>query len=1255
VASIALRNSSRARSCPDRRPTKVPCSVTFISPETGPASSDAGDAGTSGTFTEYPLSPVLLAALAERGMSEPTPIQAAAIPALLNGRDVVGQARTGSGKTLAFALPLLEAVDASRASVQALVLAPTRELASQVAAVIADLGTTKGITVALLYGGTSSGPQRTALRRGAQVAVGTPGRILDLIGQGALWLDQARFVVLDEADEMFDQGFAQDVERIMDKTSNSRQTALFSATMPEWVRQTAARYLYDPETIAVDAGSEPTSLVPHIAYVVPSIDRAASRSGYGRGRDDADMQAKVVALRDLLDHRGAGSTIVFGRTKQGVDALSRQLDRAGYPVGALQGNMTQAERDFVMASFRSGRINVLVATNVAARGLDLVGVNLVINVELPESAELLTHRVGRTGRMGRGGQAITLLAGADLARWQLLIRDVTLPIRQVPWPGAVAALALDEEQPAVSPIDEFDDAAIPVAASSPEPDASPEYLADPLTMEEAPRMDESESKAALTQTGPRGDSRPDAAERGGTHGYRRPTRRASRRTTDPTTPTTPAAGTQPSPEQVRPTGDASDLIARALASVRVTGAATGQPASPAAQPESRSALASAPAQRPATVRAEAAPDAVVPQSRRANPRSTQPVAEPRPIAPVAPAVSEAKSPKPIRGTPRPPWLRSAAERVAHWPITGSTAAVPTPPARVTPTPPPAAAEREVIPPIRSSPETRTSPAPSFVANAPVPSRRPEPTEPPITRPRVTEAPAARPQATEAPSRIDSPTAGSVVPAPRPTTPPQVRRRGAPQPTGQVGPAAPGAARAAARVAPPEPEPTPTATVEAPAAQIPDAPRIPTVRASRSRPAAPPASDAVADNEPAAVAAAGLVSTTAASGVGSPVEMTSETPSPEQTIEANSQSPTTDDVAEAATIEASIATDPEPVEAPAQPARRRTRTSRAKSPETPATESEPETEVAAQPAADDGSAETPAAPSKPRRASSRKPSSDPVTVTTSSTPNDAPPAGRPIGDLFDAALSAATGTAPALEEPAESADEAAVPAPKSRRSGGGGGSGRGRASATTAPEHTDAVPPEPRSVDAPSSPADPETPAPAPPKGRGRSRRSEPTEPTVPTTNTGATELLPGNRRRAGRSVDETITASRSRPHQADEQPAPGNRRPPAPRPAESSSNPPTGNRGQSQGASGPGGRSGSGNERNGNTRGAATGNTSPTRTTARPPYGGSSSSGGAAPRRRVTTATATRCAACGTPNPKGSTRKYCPACERELAVRSQES
>ncbi|HEX6800682.1 MAG TPA: DEAD/DEAH box helicase, partial [Ktedonobacterales bacterium] len=359
-----------------------------------------------------------VAALARMGIEEPTLIQARAIPPLLAGRDVIGQSRTGSGKTIAFGLPLVERLDPRRRQVQALVLVPTRELASQVADVLAALDGGRGLRIAQLIGGRALGPQRDALRAGAQIAVGAPGRVLDHLRQGNLDLSALHYLVLDEADQMLDAGFAPDVERILAQTPPSRQTALFTATLPDWTTKLAQRFLREP--VRVDAGSpesRPAPAIEQTVYLVPQGQRLA-------------------ALTALLDRRreAAGTTLVFGRTKHGVKKLARQLEARGYPIAALQGNMSQSARDQVIADFRAGNVPMLIATNVAARGLDVRTIEQVINYELPESAELFTHRVGRTGRMDEEGEAITLVTPDDLDAWKKIQRGLGSQLRPRPWP-----------------------------------------------------------------------------------------------------------------------------------------------------------------------------------------------------------------------------------------------------------------------------------------------------------------------------------------------------------------------------------------------------------------------------------------------------------------------------------------------------------------------------------------------------------------------------------------------------------------------------------------------------------------------------------------------------------------------------------------------------------------------------------------------------------------------------------------------------
>ncbi|HEY3083735.1 MAG TPA: DEAD/DEAH box helicase [Chloroflexota bacterium] len=362
------------------------------------------------------LRPEVRAALSAMRISDPTPIQAQALPAMLSGRDVIGQARTGSGKTLAFVLPIVERCDPRARTVQALVVVPTRELAVQVGDVVARLAPARGLKHLLLYGGRSLLPEQKALRTGAQIVVGTPGRLLDHLRQGNLSLRDLRILVLDEGDEMLDRGFAPDVERILALTPTDRQTALFSATVPEWVMGTAAKHLREPAHARVDRDVDTPPEIEHVVYEV-------------------DPSAKMDALRELLDARGDAPMLVFGRTKHGVKKLAKQLAALGYPAEALQGNMSQNARERVMASFRSGELPILLATNVAARGIDVDGIERVINYELPESAELFTHRSGRTGRMGQQGEVITFVTPEEEAKWRQMERGLGRRLPRRAWGG----------------------------------------------------------------------------------------------------------------------------------------------------------------------------------------------------------------------------------------------------------------------------------------------------------------------------------------------------------------------------------------------------------------------------------------------------------------------------------------------------------------------------------------------------------------------------------------------------------------------------------------------------------------------------------------------------------------------------------------------------------------------------------------------------------------------------------------------------
>ena len=355
-------------------------------------------------FSSIDLMPTTRASIAKMGISDPTPIQEATIPFLQDGHDVIGQARTGSGKTLAFTIPIIEQSDPSVRSVQAIILAPTRELAIQIASVVKPLANRRSLNVGLVYGGHSLLPEKKLLHSGIQIVIGTPGRMLDHIRQGNLVPNNLKILVVDEADEMFDMGMAQDVEKIISATPDDRQTVLFSATLPNWVAKTAKKHLKNPKTVAVDADMHASPDIEHVIYEINKFD-------------------KLQALKTLISEQ-SGPTLVFGRTKHGVKKLADQLAHDGYQAEAIQGNLSQNARERVMNKFRSGKLPVLVATNVAARGLDIKGIDQVINFDIPDSPQLFTHRTGRTGRMGRHGQSVTFLMPDDIKQWKVIERFI---------------------------------------------------------------------------------------------------------------------------------------------------------------------------------------------------------------------------------------------------------------------------------------------------------------------------------------------------------------------------------------------------------------------------------------------------------------------------------------------------------------------------------------------------------------------------------------------------------------------------------------------------------------------------------------------------------------------------------------------------------------------------------------------------------------------------------------------------------------
>jgi ATP-dependent RNA helicase DeaD len=364
------------------------------------------------SFADLGLDPDILAAVHDVGYEAPSPIQEQAIPPLLEGLDVVGQAQTGSGKTAAFGLPMLQYVNPDDHEVQGLVLTPTRELCIQVTQALRAYGRRKGVDVVAVFGGAPIRSQQAQLRAGGHIVVGTVGRVKDLISRHALLLHGCRFVVLDEADEMLDLGFLEDVERILSLTPSSRQTALFSATIPPEIRRLADQYLYHPVTVRVQTATLTVETVEQFSLEV-------------RPGEKADKLVTVLRA----EH--PDQAIVFVRTKVRCEQLYRTLRDRGMNVKALHGDMTQGARDGVMIAFKDGRLPLLVATDVAARGLDISGVSHVINFDVPISPDVYVHRIGRTGRVGRSGRAITFFeprqrrelraienhAGVTLAPW----------------------------------------------------------------------------------------------------------------------------------------------------------------------------------------------------------------------------------------------------------------------------------------------------------------------------------------------------------------------------------------------------------------------------------------------------------------------------------------------------------------------------------------------------------------------------------------------------------------------------------------------------------------------------------------------------------------------------------------------------------------------------------------------------------------------------------------------------------------------
>ncbi|MEI2455747.1 MULTISPECIES: DEAD/DEAH box helicase [Lysobacter] len=368
-------------------------------------------------FTDLALPETLLRALADVGYESPSPIQAATIPPLLEGRDVLGQAQTGTGKTAAFALPILAAIDPAQARPQALVLAPTRELAIQVAEAFQKYAThLPGFHVLPIYGGQSYYPQLQALKRGVQVVVGTPGRVIDHLERGSLDLSQLRCLVLDEADEMLRMGFIDDVEAVLKKTPETRQVALFSATMPPQIKRIAQTYLKEPVEVAIKAKTTTSANIRQRYWSVSGVH-------------------KLDALTRILEAETFDAMIVFSRTKLGTEELAEKLSARGISAAAINGDVQQAQREKTIQNLKDGKIDVLVATDVAARGLDVERISHVLNYDIPYDTESYVHRIGRTGRAGRKGEAILFVTPRERGMLRAIERATRQPIEPMELPS----------------------------------------------------------------------------------------------------------------------------------------------------------------------------------------------------------------------------------------------------------------------------------------------------------------------------------------------------------------------------------------------------------------------------------------------------------------------------------------------------------------------------------------------------------------------------------------------------------------------------------------------------------------------------------------------------------------------------------------------------------------------------------------------------------------------------------------------------
>lgn len=375
------------------------------------------------SFASLGISEARIQVLESLGFTEPTEIQSQSIPHLLEGRDILGQAQTGTGKTAAFALPIMERLDTSKNTLQALILTPTRELAIQVSQAIRTFNLRPGAKILTVYGGQSIERQISQLERGVHLVVGTPGRVIDLMDRGRLKLNNLSWFVLDEADEMLNMGFIQDVEKILATTPAERKTAFFSATMPPQIKRLVKNYLRSPVMIKVESKETAPNKIEQQVYMVPH------------------HLTKEEALLPILELEAPGSAIIFVRTKDSASRLTDLLQSAGHSVDEYHGNLSQVQRESLLRRFRNQQVKLVVATDIAARGLDIDGLTHVINLELPDDLERYVHRIGRTGRAGKEGRAITLISSRERFKLRNLEKQIgqALEVVQIPSIGQIQA------------------------------------------------------------------------------------------------------------------------------------------------------------------------------------------------------------------------------------------------------------------------------------------------------------------------------------------------------------------------------------------------------------------------------------------------------------------------------------------------------------------------------------------------------------------------------------------------------------------------------------------------------------------------------------------------------------------------------------------------------------------------------------------------------------------------------------------------